>query len=257
MLALYNLFIFFYGLGIRLAALFGNQKAKQWIEGRRSIFSKTESALSNLKPQTSNLKLIWFHCSSLGEFEQGRPVIEKLKIKNEKLKIVLTFFSPSGYEVRKNYAGADLVCYLPMDSRKNAGRFVELINPSAAYFVKYEYWYHYFNTLRERNIPLYMVSAIFRDDHIFFKWYGGFFRNILKCVTWFFVQNENSLQKLNSIGFTNATVTGDTRFDRVAEIAAHPKGFPLVEKFCMGHNVIVAGSTWIDDDKLIYDLQFM
>ena len=236
MLLLYNLFIFFYGLGIRLAALFGSEKAKQWVKGRRNVFS----ALSKFsEPRTPHSRLIWFHCSSLGEFEQGRPVIEKLKINNEKLKIVLTFFSPSGYEVRKNYSGADLVCYLPMDSRKNAKRFIELVKPGEVYFVKYEYWYYYFKQLKEKNIPLYMVSAIFRNDHIFFKWYGNFFRRMLKSVTHFFVQDESSFKRLNAIGFNNATVSGDTRFDRVAEIAVHPKGFPLVEKFCAGQNVIV------------------
>ena len=237
-----------------MAALFGNKKARQWFEGRKNVFSHLESFItSTSNPQTSNL--IWFHCSSLGEFEQGRPVMEKLKIKNEKLKILLTFFSPSGYEVRKNYSGADVVCYLPMDSRNNAKHFLELVKPTEVYFVKYEYWHYYFNTIKEKSIPLYMVSAIFRSNHIFFKWYGSFFRNILKCVTHFFVQDEASLKRINSLGFTNATVAGDTRFDRVAEIAAHPKGFPLVEKFCAGQNVIVAGSTWPGDERIISDLK--
>src|SRR4030095_10571106 len=198
MLLPYNLFIFFYQLGIRFAALSGNEKAKQWIEGRKDVFSKL-SELSALR--TPHSRLIWFHCSSLGEFEQGRPVMEKLRMQNAECRIILTFFSPSGYEVRKNYGGADLVCYLPMDGKKNAKRFIELINPGEAYFVKYEYWHYYFHALKEKNIPLYMVSAIFRDDHIFFKWYGKFFRAMLKCVTYFFVQDESSLGKLNAIGF--------------------------------------------------------
>ena len=254
MLFLYDIFIYFYQLGIRIAALFGNQKAKQWIDGRKNIFHKIENALtSNFKPQTSNL--IWFHCSSLGEFEQGRPVIEKLKSKNSELKIVLTFFSPSGYEVRKNYSGADYIFYLPLDTKKNAKRFVELLKPDAAYFVKYEYWHYYFHALKEKNIPLYIVSAIFRDDQVFFKWYGKFFRKMLKYVTHFFVQDESSLAKLNSIGFTNATVAGDTRFDRVEEIANHPKEIPLVEKFTAGKKVIVAGSTWLEDEKIMFNVQ--
>jgi 3-deoxy-D-manno-octulosonic-acid transferase len=249
MLFAYNIFIFFYGLGIRIAALFGNEKAKQWVEGRRNVFSK----LSELR--THDSRLIWFHCSSLGEFEQGRPVMEKLKMQNSECKIILTFFSPSGYEVRKNYSGADLVCYLPMDSKRNAKHFIELVNPSEVYFVKYEYWHYYFHALKEKNIPLYIISAIFRDDHVFFKWYGNFFTKMLKCVTHFFVQDENSLKRINSIGFNNVTVAGDTRFDRVAEIAAHPKGFPLVEKFCGGQNVIVAGSTWQDDERILSNLK--
>jgi 3-deoxy-D-manno-octulosonic-acid transferase len=257
MLTAYNLFIFFYGMGIRIAALFGNQKAKQWIDGRKDIFQKL-SEFSRLPDGQgiSDSRLIWFHCSSLGEFEQGRPVMEKLRMQNAECRIILTFFSPSGHEVRKNYAGADLVCYLPMDSKKNARRFIKLVNPGEAYFVKYEYWHYYFHTLKEKKIPLYMVSAIFRDNHVFFKWYGNFFRKILKCVTHFFVQDENSLRKLNSIGLRNATVTGDTRFDRVAEIAASSKSISLLEKFCAGQNVIVAGSTWLEDERLIYDLRF-
>src|SRR5687768_17444727 len=158
MLIAYNLFIFFYGLGIRIAALFGKEKAKLWVKGRKDVFSKL-SKVSELR--TPNSRLAWFHCSSLGEFEQGRPVMEKLRIKNSECRIILTFFSPSGYEVRKNYAGADLVCYLPMDSNKNAKRFVELVNPGEVYFVKYEYWHYYLHVLKEKNIPLYMVSAIF------------------------------------------------------------------------------------------------
>ena len=254
MQAAYNIFLFFYQLGIRVAAITGNQKAKQWIEGRRNVFNHIESFVTETrKPQPANL--VWFHCSSLGEFEQGRPVMEKLKMQNAECRIILTFFSPSGYEVRKNYSGVDLVCYLPMDGRKNAKRFVELVKPATAYFVKYEYWHYYFNELKKKNIPLYLVSAIFRNDQVFFKWYGSFFRQVLKCVTHFFVQDSSSLQKINSIGFSNATVAGDTRFDRVAEIAAHPKGFPLVEKFCAGQNVIVAGSTWMEDDRILVNLK--
>src|SRR5258706_960144 len=247
--AVYNISIFFYKLGIRIAALFGNEKAGQWIEGRRNVFSK----LSELS--TSNHRLIWFHCSSLGEFEQGRPVMEKLKIRNAECRIILTFFSPSGYEVRKNYAGADLVCYLPMDNRKNAKRFAELLQPHAAYFVKYEYWHYYFHALKEKNIPLYMVSAIFRDDQVFFRWYGKFFRNMLKCVTHFFVQDNSSLKKINSLGFNNATVAGDTRFDRVVEISNDAKEFPLLEKFSAGKKVIIAGSTWPNDERILFNLK--
>jgi 3-deoxy-D-manno-octulosonic-acid transferase len=250
MVFLYDFFIFFYSLGIRIAALFGNQKAKKWIDGRENIFQIIESTISSdLKPQTSNL--IWFHCSSLGEFEQGRPVIEKFRMQNSEFRIVLTFFSPSGYEIRKNYSGADYIFYLPIDTKRNAELFIELINPAAVYFVKYEYWHHYFHELKKKNIPLYIVSAIFRDDQIFFMWYGKFFRNILKCVRHFFVQDESSLKKINSLRITNVTVTGDTRFDRVAQIAASRKEIPLVEKFCEGSKVIVAGSTWLKDEEIL------
>jgi len=249
MLFIYDTFIFFYHLGIRIAALFGNQKAKQWIDGRKKIFQR----LSELR--TNDSELIWFHCSSLGEFEQGRPVIEKLKLQNPECRIVLTFFSPSGYEVRKNYQGADLVCYLPLDTKRNAKRFIELVKPQAVYFIKYEYWHHYFHTLKEKNIPLYIISAIFRDDQVFFKWYGKFFREMLKCVTHFFVQDDASLKKINSLSFTNATVTGDTRFDRVAEIANQSKEILLIEKFASGKKIIVAGSTWREDEKIMFNVQ--
>ncbi|MBK5284864.1 MAG: 3-deoxy-D-manno-octulosonic acid transferase, partial [Bacteroidia bacterium] len=245
MLFLYNTFILFYSFAIRIAALHGNQKAKQWIDGRKNIFQK----LCELR--TNNSELIWFHCSSLGEFEQGRPVMEKLRIENSECRIILTFFSPSGYEVRKNYRGADLVCYLPIDTQKNANRFIELIKPNVVFFIKYEYWHHYFHLLKEKNIPLYMVSAIFRNDQVFFRWYGKFFREMLKCVTHFFVQDEKSVELLGSVGIRNVTKAGDTRFDRVAEIARNGKHIPVVEKFKGNSILVVAGSTWKPDEELL------
>jgi len=252
-LFLYNLFISCYYASIRVAAFFGNQKAKQWIGGRKNIFQKL------IELRANNSELIWFHCSSLGEFEQGRPVMEKLRMQNSSRnigsRIVLTFFSPSGYEVRKNYSGADFIFYLPLDTMQNARRFIELVNPDAVYFVKYEYWHHYFHSLKEKNIPLYIVSAIFREDQVFFRWYGKFFRNMLKCVTHFFVQDEASLKKINALGFNNAIVAGDTRFDRVSEIVNHQKEIPLIEKFAYRKRVIVAGSTWIEDERLLTYLE--
>ena len=199
-------------------------------------------------------KRIWFHCSSLGEFEQGRPVMEKLKAVHPEIKIVLTFFSPSGYEVRKNYSGADYIFYLPADTSGNAKAFIELVHPWKVIFTKYEYWYHYFNRLKKENIPLFMISAIFRKDDRFFKWYGGFFRNMLKCVTHFFVQEEKSQKLLTKIGFTNVTVTGDTRFDRVVQAASQPKEIPVAKSFSQGRKVLVAGSSWIDDEKILAEV---
>lgn len=198
-------------------------------------------------------KRVWFHCSSLGEFEQGRPVMEKLKARNPELKIVLTFFSPSGYEIRKDYAGADYVFYMPADTKVNAADFISLVNPQKVFFTKYEYWHHYFHELKKEEIPLYMISAIFRPSDRFFKWYGGFFRSMLKCVTRFFVQDTLSAQKLNEIGFANATIAGDTRFDRVVALAKHAKEIPVARQFSERQKVLVAGSTWSDDEKVLAD----
>ncbi len=245
MTLLYNFSILLFQLAIRIAAFTGHVKAKQWVTGRKNIFNQIQNSLQPGEQR------VWFHCASLGEFEQGRPVMEKLKIKNEKLKIVLTFFSPSGYEVRKNYAGADYVFYLPVDTKSNAERFISLINPEKVFFVKYEFWFHYLDTLHKKNIPVYLVSAIFRTQQKFFKWYGGFFRRMLKSVTHFFLQDDESAALLNSIGISNYTVTGDTRFDRVVEAAASVKPIPVIEKFKDGKELLIAGSTWKEDEEVI------
>jgi 3-deoxy-D-manno-octulosonic-acid transferase len=200
-----------------------------------------------------NSKYIWFHCSSLGEFEQGRPVIEELKKQLPEYKIALTFFSPSGYEIRKNYPLADVVAYLPMDTRRNAGIFLNIVKPEKAFFVKYEFWYFYISELRKRNIPLYIISAIFRENQQFFKntLWGKWYRKMLYQVEHLFVQNEKSGELLKTIGLSNFTVSGDTRFDRVAAIAQSSKELPIVEKFRGNSLLIVAGSTWKPDEELL------
>ncbi|HRX32380.1 MAG TPA: glycosyltransferase N-terminal domain-containing protein [Tenuifilaceae bacterium] len=246
MLLLYNLGIRFYHLLIVLLSPF-NSKAKLWLGGRKSIFKKIASTVN---PNASN---IWIHCSSLGEFEQGRPVIETIKERFPDKKIVLTFFSPSGYEVRKNYKGADFVFYLPLDTRRNAQRFLQLVNPTIAIFVKYEFWYHYLNQLKRNGISTYIVSANFRPGQVFFKKYGGWYRKFLLNFSYFFVQNEQSKALLASIGISNVTVTGDTRFDRVAKIAVEAKSVPVVENFCKDSRVIVAGSTWPKDEEILFE----
>lgn len=198
-----------------------------------------------------NEKIIWMHCSSLGEFEQGRPLLEKFKTQNSKLNILLTFFSPSGYEIRKNYDGADWVFYLPMDSPRNAKRFLKIVNPSLVIFVKYEFWYYYLGEIKNKNIPLLLVSGIFRNEMHFFKWYGNFSRKMLYCFTHFFVQNETSKNLLDGIGLKNVSITGDTRFDRVIEIAENAGSIPIVEEFIGNNKAIIAGSTWPEDEEIL------
>jgi len=223
-----------------------NRKAKLWLEGRKNIFERLNSA-----HPTPDSRLIWMHCSSLGEFEQGRPILEKLKSRYRDVKILLTFFSPSGYEIRKNYKGADYVFYLPIDSAGNAKRFFEIVNPGLVLFVKYEYWYYYLQECKKRNIPLLMISAIFRKNQPFFKWYGAFHRKMLGCMKQFFLQDETSKKLLQSLQINNLTVSGDTRFDRVSEIAESAEQLPIIEQFCENKNVIVAGSTWPEDESII------
>ncbi|MDE3144659.1 MAG: 3-deoxy-D-manno-octulosonic acid transferase [Bacteroidota bacterium] len=240
----YNIFIYLYP---KIAWLISgkNAKAKQWINGRKHIFKSLENAFKN-----NTEKVIWVHCSSLGEFEQGRPIIEAIKKKEPYQKILLTFFSPSGYEVRKDYANADWIFYLPMDSFSHAKRFYDIVQPSLVVFVKYEFWFYYLNEAKQRNIPLLLVSGIFREDQPFFKWYGSFHKQMLDCFTYLFVQNESSATLLNNIGFKdNVAVCGDTRFDRVIDIAQQFKPIALVEIFIGNHPVIVAGSTWTEDDE--------
>ncbi|TDG38056.1 3-deoxy-D-manno-octulosonic acid transferase [Pedobacter changchengzhani] len=247
MLLLYTLGIRIYGLIIWIFSFF-NEKAQLFTNGRKNIFEQIESKINPTE------KHIWFHFASLGEFEQGRTVIEKIKAIHLNKKIVITFFSPSGYEIRKSYALAEGVFYLPLDTKRNAKRFVKAINPEMAIFTKYEFWYFYFDELRKQNIPLYIISGIFREKQIFFKWYGSFYRRILNCVTYFFVQNEESEKLLNSIGLNNVAVSGDTRFDRVCENAQEPKQIPLIEDFIGNSTAIVCGSTWPDDEKLLAKL---
>ena len=241
---LYNIFIALYPVAARLISG-KNAKAKLWTNGRRNIFEQLAASF-----QENKQPIVWMHCSSLGEFEQGRPVIEKLKRQTPNYKFLLTFFSPSGYEVRKNYAGADWIFYLPMDSKKNAQQFFDIVKPSLILFVKYEFWYYYLNEAKHRNIPLLLVSGIFRSQQIFFKWYGNFYKEMLHCFTQLFVQNEECLQLLNSIGIhKNVVVSGDTRFDRVIEIAEQFAPIQAIEAFVGNNQVIVAGSTWTEDDE--------
>ncbi|HEY8780597.1 MAG TPA: glycosyltransferase N-terminal domain-containing protein [Mucilaginibacter sp.] len=241
MLLLYNASIHLYFAGIRLASFF-NKKAKLWIDGRK------EQAFMRCSES------IWFHFASLGEFEQGRPVLEQLRALYPQDKIVITFFSPSGYEVRKNTPLADAVYYLPLDTEENAREFINAVQPKLAIFTKYEYWYHFLNEIHGRGIPLYVISGIFRPGQIFFKWYGSLHRKILGFVSWFFVQDEQSKQLLQGIGIGNATVSGDTRFDRVWANAQQPKQIAGIAEFKNGHKTFIAGSTWPQDEKLVASL---
>ena len=189
-------------------------------------------AISMLKQQVdSHARYVWFHAASLGEFEQGRPIMERIKREHPEYKILLTFFSPSGYEVRKNYEGADIICYLPLDTHRNARRFLNVVHPEMSFFIKYEFWWNYLHILKSRGVPVYSVSSIFRKDQIFFKWYGHQYRNVLKCFTRFFVQNETSRQLLAQLHINNVEITGDTRFDRVISINQQAKQLPLVKAF--------------------------
>jgi len=247
---LYDLAILLYGAAIRIAGLF-NGKARQWVAGRRQAPTPT---LPQMGEGVREGAVIWFHCASLGEFEQGRPVIEAFKEAHPDWKIVLTFFSPSGYEVRKNYEGADQILYLPLDTPGNAERFINLIRPGLVIFVKYEFWFRYLDVLYRKKIPVYIISAIFRPEQHFFKDYGGWALSQLKKITRFFVQDEVSADLLRAKGIEQVTVSGDTRFDRVAAIAEKAKSFPLVEKFAAGSLVFLAGSTWPEDEELILEL---
>lgn len=246
MLWIYNIGIAMYSLLLRFASLF-NAKAKLFVEGRHHIF---ENIAQKLNPDDQP---VWFHFASLGEFEQGRPVLEKLKAADPQQKIVVTFFSPSGYEIRKNYALAD-VFYLPLDTASNAKKFIDIVNPKLAIFTKYEFWFHYFKELYIRKTPLYLISGIFRPNQTFFKGYGGFYRGMLKFVTHFFVQNEESVALLKSIGVNQVSLSGDTRFDRVYENAQNPKKLAEIEAFCGDSPIFIAGSTWPEDEKLLVAL---
>lgn len=246
MILLYNLFILSFGFLSKVAALF-NPKAKAFTQGRKNLFKTlAQSVRQNKGP------FIWIHCASLGEFEQGRPIIEKLKTEFPQYKILLTFFSPSGYEVQKNYEKADLIFYLPLDSPSNAWRFISITKPVLAIFVKYEFWYHYCHELKNQSVPILSVSSIFREEQLFFKSYGGFFRSILYTFNHFFVQNDESIRLLRSIDIKLCSRVGDTRFDRVYEIVTQGKDIPVAQSFKGSEKVFVIGSCWPEDmDVLI------
>lgn len=242
---MYNIAISLYLIGVAIASLFNDKVRKMWRGERAAIRLLREK----VDPEA---KYVWFHAASLGEFEQGRPLMESLRQTHPEYKILLTFFSPSGYEVRKDYKGADIVCYLPLDTIRNSRRFLRAVRPVMAFFIKYEFWYNYFHILRHRGVPVYSVSSIFRKDQVFFRWYGRGYGKVLRCVTKFFVQNEESRQLLHDIGIDNSEVVGDTRFDRVLQIRDAAKQLPVVEAFRKGYEgkVFVAGSSWGPDEDI-------
>jgi 3-deoxy-D-manno-octulosonic-acid transferase len=222
-------------------------KARRWLNGRQGIWRKIRE---NINPGD---KVIWIHCASLGEFEQGRPVIEELRRRLSDRKLLLTFFSPSGYELRKNYEGVDCVIYMPLDTRFNAWRFINLVKPEMVFFIKYDFWYYFLRTLRKKKIPVYLVSAKFRRDQVFFKWYGKWYRNVLKFFEILFVQNDESRRILGVIGIKNVIVAGDTRFDRVFNISKNSVEYPWIEPFSTNKTVIIAGSTWEKDEQILIE----
>lgn len=240
----YNIFLHFYKLGVFITALW-SKKATLWLQGRKNWEKKLQTF--SLK----NEDIVWIHCSSLGEFEQAIPVIKSIKKEFLLYKIVVSFFSPSGFEVHKNNPIIDLVCYLPLDSKKNASLFLEIIKPKLILFIKYEFWFYYLHEARKRNIPVLLVSGIFRNNQPFFKWYGNFHKEMLKCFNHFFLQNENSSKLLQSIGFNNQEIIGDTRFERVIEIANSGNEIDGIKDFIGNNFCIVAGSTWKSDDKIL------
>ena len=252
----YNIVIYFVLWGIAIASLFNEKVRKMW-RGEREAFKILKQKVD------PNAKYIWFHAASLGEFEQGRPLMERIRKEYPQYKILLTFYSPSGYEVRKNYEGADIICYMPVDTRLNAIRFLRLVRPVMAFFIKYEFWSNFLHILKHRNIPTYSVSSIFREDQVFFKWYGRSYAGVLKCFTRFFVQNEESKRLLEGIGIKDVDVVGDTRFDRVLQIKEAAKKLPICEAFRTGvassqsadvphtdFKVFVAGSSWPPDENI-------
>lgn len=253
---IYNIVIYFVLWGIAIASLFNEKVRKMW-RGEREAFKILKQKVD------PNAKYIWFHAASLGEFEQGRPLMERIRKDYPQYKILLTFYSPSGYEVRKNYEGADIICYMPVDTRLNAIRFLRLVRPVMAFFIKYEFWSNFLHILKHRNIPTYSVSSIFREDQVFFKWYGRNYAGVLKCFTRFFVQNEESKRLLEGIGIKDVDVVGDTRFDRVLQIKEAAKKLPICEAFRTGvassqsadvphtdFKVFVAGSSWPPDENI-------
>ncbi|MBO4810238.1 MAG: 3-deoxy-D-manno-octulosonic acid transferase [Prevotella sp.] len=242
---MYNLIIYAYLLGVAIYSRFNEKVRKMW-RGERDAFQVLRE---KVEPEA---RYVWFHAASLGEFEQGRPLMEQLRRQHPELKILLTFFSPSGYEVRKNYEGADIICYLPLDTIRNARRFLRLIRPEMAFFIKYEFWYNYLHILKHRGVPTFSVSSIFREGQVFFRWYGRQYGHVLKCFTHFFVQNEKSRELLHGIGIDCVSVVGDTRFDRVMQIKEVAKQLPVVDQFVAkdGPKVFVAGSSWPPDEEI-------
>lgn len=241
---IYNSLVIFSSFILTILAVF-HKKTHLFVKGRKSVFSLLKAKIA---PED---QVFWFHCASLGEFEQGRPVMEQLKKEFSSCKIVLTFFSPSGYEVRKNYKGADVVCYLPLDTNANAKKFVKIANPAMAVFVKYEFWPNYLQVLKKQRVPTILVSGIFRKEHVFFQWYGLWMRKKLQSFSHFFLQDENSSKLLSAIGFHNHEVIGDTRFDRVYEILREDNRLDFIDEFTQGHYTLVAGSTWKEDEDLL------
>ena len=244
MLFLYNLLLLLASQIVKVAALF-SPKIKLFVDGRKTVF---QTLIDKIKSED---KTIWFHAASLGEFEQGLPVIEKIKVQFPNHKIVLTFFSPSGYEVRKNNAIADVTVYLPIDTEANAQQFLKLVHPDLVFFIKYEYWPNYLNELKKLDIKTYLISGVFRENQAFFKWYGGFYRNALKTFDYFFVQNESSKLLLQSLGFNNVKISGDTRFDRVVSILERDNSLDFIEQFKNNTTTIVIGSSWPKDENLL------
>ena len=252
---MYQIVIYLYLCGVAVASLFSEKVRKMWRGERQAIRVLKEK----VDPEA---QYVWFHAASLGEFEQGRPLMERLRREHPEYKILLTFFSPSGYEVRKNYEDADIICYLPLDTIRNARRFLRAVRPCMAFFIKYEFWYNYLHILKHRNVPVYSISSIFRPDQVFFRWYGYQYGRVLKCFTRFFVQNEQSRELLKTLGITDVDVVGDTRFDRVLQIKEQAKELPVVETFLnesgerseekenSAPKVFVAGSSWPPDEEI-------
>ena len=247
---IYSAVIRLYAFAVRIAAIF-SEKAALMLKGRKSLFAALELSLKQKQNPHVKKPLAWFHCASLGEFEQGRPLIETFRKHYPDYLILLTFQSPSGYEVRKSYAGADLIYYLPFDTPANAGHFLNLVQPDIVFFIKYEFWFNYLHKIQKKQIPLFLVSGIFRADQHFFKWYGGWARKILKGFDMLFVQNEFSKEVLEFVGVDNVIVCGDTRFDRVLELRHDTTAFPEIEKFLTGKKTLVAGSTWEEDEEIV------
>ena len=243
---LYDIGIFAYSFGIRTAALF-NEKARLWIDGRRKWRKRVASAIQKLDKGRNS---VWFHVSSLGEFEQGRPLMEELK-RDKDINLILSFYSPSGFEIMKNWSGADLIIYLPLDTVKNAADFIKLIDPCLAIFVKYDFWYHYLKELKKKEIPSLLISARFYPDQLFFKKWAWWYRSVLFLFDKILVQDQLSMDLLASVSYDNAILTGDTRYDRVWELSQHSDHFPEIEKFIKGRKLFIAGSSWPLDEKIM------
>jgi 3-deoxy-D-manno-octulosonic-acid transferase len=246
MFFIYNLLTIIAGQALKIVALF-SPKIRLFTEGRKTVFKTLKQKIA------PGDKTIWFHAASLGEYEQGLPVMEKVKAMYPGHKIIVTFFSPSGYEVRKNTKAADAVVYLPLDTLANAKKFVEMAHPDMVFFIKYEFWPNYLNELKKAGLPVYLISGLFREKQVFFKWYGGFYRKALTTFSHFFVQYESSKLLLQKIGFTNVTISGDTRYDRVSEILERDNTLPFIEEFIDGKTTVVFGSSWPKDESMFTD----